>query len=270
VVWNLLLNAIKFTPRGGRVSITLQQVNSSAQLRVTDSGEGIEAKFLPHVFDRFRQAEGSMSRRQGGLGLGLAVVRHLVELHGGSVRAESPGKGCGATFTVELPLAPALQTGTKDFKQIVLRDGSERVGLGPLEPDKPKKQTIRLDGLHVLVVEDDADARSLISMMLERCGASAVLASSATEALQAIETAKPDVVVSDIGMPDQDGYALIRKVRGLPAESGGLIPAIALTGYATGKDRTRALEAGYQAHIAKPIEQAELVAAIASVLKSGS
>src|SRR4030095_13771572 len=151
----LLLNAIKFTPRGGRVSITLHQVNSSAQLRISDSGEGIDPKFLPHVFDRFRQAEGSMSRRQGGLSLGLAVVRHLVELHGGSVRAESPEKGSGATFTVELPLAQALQAGTKDLKQTALNGGGARDGLGPLEPDKPMKKIIRLDGLRVLVVEDD-------------------------------------------------------------------------------------------------------------------
>jgi CheY-like chemotaxis protein len=222
------------------------------------------------VFDRFRQAEGSMSRRQGGLGLGLAVVRHLVELHGGSVRADSLGKGQGATFTVELPLTPGLQAGTKDLKHALLSDSGERADLALFKPEQKKKQTIRLDGLRVLVVEDDADARSLISMMIERCGATAVLASSAVEALQALETARPDVVVSDIGMPDQDGYALIRKVRGLSPERGGLIPAIALTGYATGKDRERALEAGYQAHIAKPIEQAELVTAIANVIKSRS
>ncbi|HXM36546.1 MAG TPA: PAS domain S-box protein, partial [Pyrinomonadaceae bacterium] len=267
VVWNLLLNAIKFTPQGGRVSVALHCVNSAVLLTVSDSGEGIEAQFLPHAFDRFRQAEGSMSRRQGGLGLGLAVVRHLVELHGGNVTVESPGKGLGATFTVELPRGPGL----KESRANVGQDEGQEVHTDDTRQTDARHRrgnAIRLDGLRVLVVEDDADARSLITTMLERSGAQATLASSAAEALQAIEGATPDVVVSDIGMPDEDGYELIRRVRALPPERGGLTPAIALTGYATAKDRERAMAAGYQAHIAKPIEQAELLTAIANLVKA--
>jgi len=266
VVWNLLLNAIKFTPRGGRVDVALRCVNSSVQLRVSDSGEGIDAQFLPHVFDRFRQAEGSMSRRQGGLGLGLAVVRHLVELHGGSVTAASPGKGLGATFTVELPLAPHGLAPPEAGQTDRVRDRPE-INKASRAAARTRANVGRLDGLRVLVIEDDADARSLISMMLERCGARPILASSAAEALRALEEARPDVVVSDIGMPEEDGYAFIRRVRQLSPERGGLVPAIALTGYATGKDRERAVAAGYQAHIAKPIEQAELVTAIGNLMK---
>jgi PAS domain S-box-containing protein len=269
VVWNLLLNAIKFTPRGGRVSVALSCVNSSLQLRVGDSGEGIESQFLPHVFDRFRQAEGSMSRRQGGLGLGLAVVRHLVELHGGSVAAESPGKGLGATFTVELPLAPAPPMATVEPQVDQISSATaEQTNLAAWQPRRDS--ALRLDGLLVLVVEDDDDARSLISIMLERCGAQVTLASSAAEAMQSFVAAQPDVIVSDIGMPDEDGYALIGKVRERSPEQGGLTPAIALTGYATGKDQERAISAGYHLHIAKPIEQVELVTAIARLVKKES
>jgi PAS domain S-box-containing protein len=266
VVWNLLLNAIKFTPRGGRVLVELRGVDSSVRLTVSDSGEGIDADFLPYVFDRFRQAEGSMSRRQGGLGLGLALVRHLVELHGGYVKAESPGKGLGATFSVWLPLTSGLSAVVEGDEQ----DGEPRIRATD-DPSRfganhRRNHALRLDGLHVLVVEDDADARSLINIMLERSGARVTATSSASEALQAFETITPDVVVSDIGMPDEDGCALIRKVRRRPPERGGLTPAIALTGYATGKDQEQAIAAGYQTHIAKPIVQAELVSAIANLV----
>ena len=255
VVWNLILNAIKFTPRGGRVVVGLHCNDSFAQLTVSDTGDGIDRDFLPYVFDRFRQAEGSISRKQGGLGLGLAVVRHLVELHGGSVSAESGGPGQGATFTVELPLVDGLAAvDAEDQKQAATGKGLDR-------------SSLRLDGLRVLVVEDDDDSRSLLSMVLKQYGANVTAASSAAEALKALERAPADVLISDIGMPDEDGYELMRKVRALPPQRGGLAPAIALTGYATCKDRERALLAGYQVHVAKPVEPIALVAAVANLAK---
>jgi PAS domain S-box-containing protein len=301
VVWNLLLNAIKFTPRDGRVAADLRCANSSVLLTVSDSGEGIEAEFLPHAFDRFRQAEGSISRRQGGLGLGLAVVRHLVELHGGSVSAKSPGKGMGATFTVELPLAAGSNAGgagsagvspaetsetaqhqhaSQDAKTRSRRgadapkiDATEATDYAGQRATKLRTDNAtQLTGVRVLVVEDDEDARALIGTMLERSGAVVISASSVTEALQAFDVASPDtpinVLVSDIGMAGEDGYDLVRKVRLLAPERGGLTPAIALTGYASRKDRAQAIEAGYQAHIAKPIEPGELVTAVARLVMS--
>lgn len=265
VVWNLLLNAIKFTSRGGQVAVDLRCADSSVVLTISDSGEGIDPEFLPYVFDRFRQAEGSMSRRQGGLGLGLAVARHLVELHGGSVSARSPGKGLGATFTVELPLALDLQATRAGAPQAKREDTQ---GIDDLvKTDDRRQPGIRLDGLRVLVAEDDDDARTLLMMMLQRCGAEVTLASSAAEALHCIETEKPDALISDIAMPDEDGYELMRKVRALPPERGGLTPAIALTGYAASRDREQALAAGYQSHLAKPIEQSQLIRAIADLVR---
>lgn len=311
VVWNLLLNAIKFTPREGRVSADLRCANSSVLLTVTDSGEGIEPEFLPHAFDRFRQAEGSISRRQGGLGLGLAVVRHLVELHGGSVSAKSPGKGLGATFTVELPLAAKSENTPESHSESDAESMAVSVGVSPAGVSEtaqhqhesqhaqrgsrrganaqkiaatetndatqsatklPTENATELTGVRVLVVEDDEDARTLIGTMLERSGAVVISASSATEALQALEVESPatpiNVLVSDIGMAGEDGYDLIRKVRLLAPERGGLTPAIALTGYASQKDRAQAIAAGYQAHIAKPIEPAEIVSAVAKLVIS--
>ncbi len=256
IIWNLLLNAIKFTPRGGNVSVNLAGVGSSARLTVTDTGEGITPEFLPYVFHRFRQAEGSISRRQGGLGLGLAVVRHLVELHGGSVSAESEGPGRGATFTVELPLANERRDPARaeDRRQEVERRQRKTAHVPSLE------------GMRVLLVEDDDDSRRLLAMMLKRHGAEVISTASAPEALNSFADTSPDVVISDIGIPDQDGYQLINKVRALPAERGGQTPAIALTGYATSRDRERALSAGYQLHIAKPVEPADLVSAIVSLV----
>ena len=254
VVWNLLLNAIKFTPRGGRVSVRVEATESSARVVVRDSGEGINPEFLPHVFDRFRQAEGSISRRQGGLGLGLAVVRHLVELHGGTVSAESSGRGLGSTFTVDLPIAA---------------DGDDYThGDAVREAQELRKAVVsrtRLQGLRVLVVEDDDDSRTLIGMMLKRQGADVAFAASTAEALGALASGSFDVLVSDIGMPDEDGYELIRRIRSLPHQSGGEVPAIALTGYATAKDRDFAMSVGYQSHLAKPVEPSELVQAIVNV-----
>jgi signal transduction histidine kinase/CheY-like chemotaxis protein len=250
VVWNLILNAIKFTPRDGRVNVRLQSESHFVRLIVEDNGEGISQEFLPYVFDRFRQAEGSISRKQGGLGLGLAVVRHLVELHGGSVSAASDGPGHGATFIVNLPLAP---------EETITNPASE--GTGTPESQRVK----RLEGLRVLIVEDDDDSRSLLSMMLKRHGADVTAASTSQEAISAIYEVTPDVLVSDIGLPGEDGYELMRRVREATAGNGGISVAIALTGYAGEKDREQALAAGYDEHLAKPIEPIQLVAAIASL-----
>ncbi|HET6893578.1 MAG TPA: PAS domain S-box protein [Pyrinomonadaceae bacterium] len=258
VIWNLLLNAIKFTHRGGKVSVNLSGVGSSARLIVRDNGEGITAEFLPYVFHRFRQAEGSISRRKGGLGLGLAVVRHLVELHGGTVSAESEGQGRGATFTVELPLAEERRDPARtDDRRLEVERRQRKVAHVP-----------SLEGMRVLLVEDDDDSRRLLAMMLKRHGAEVISTASAPEALNSFADTFPDIVISDIGIPDQDGYQLINKVRALPAERGGQTPAIALTGYATNRDRERALSAGYQLHIAKPVEPADLVSAIVSLVPS--
>ena len=255
VIWNLLSNAIKFTPRGGSVNISLYCVESTARLTVSDTGEGISEAFLPYVFDRFRQAEASISRRQGGLGLGLAVVRHLVELHGGRIEAESEGLEKGSTFTVDLPLAQERRDPAR---------AEER--RREVERRRSRSDRVRLDGLHVLLVEDDDDSRKLLGTMLKRYGAKVTSTKSAAEALEVFSHEVPDVMISDIGMPVEDGYELIRKVRSLPNDKGGTTPAIALTGYASRKDRERALAAGYHRHMAKPIEQAEMVAAIASLV----
>jgi PAS domain S-box-containing protein len=255
VIWNLLSNAIKFTPRHGSVSIDLTCVESTARLTVSDTGDGISPEFLPYVFDRFRQAEGSISRKQGGLGLGLAVARHLVELHGGTIRAESEGLGKGAVFTVDLPLAQERRDPAR---------AEER--RREVERRRSRMGAVRLDGVHVLLVEDDDDSRKLLATMLKRHGARVTPTKSAAEALAVFEGELPDVLISDIGMPDQDGYELMRKLRALPPERGGKTPAIALTGYASRKDKERALSSGYQQHMAKPIEQADMIKAIAALV----
>ena len=296
VVWNLLMNGIKFTPPGGSVTVQLQsalsvssavadvpeaqpgqnvdlkdhsrvanpqslirnppsEVPSSVRLIVSDTGEGISESFLPFVFDRFRQAEGSISRKQGGLGLGLAVARHLVELHGGNIRAESAGPKQGSTFTVELPLA--VERRDPERREERQREIERRSNVASVK---------RLENIRVLLVEDDQDSRNLFSVMLTQQGADVTAISSSAEALVEIEKVLPDVMLSDVGMADGDGYELMRKVRALPAEKGGLTPAIALTGYATRRDRERALAAGYQLHLAKPVEPAELVTAIATLI----
>jgi PAS domain S-box-containing protein len=258
VIWNLLSNAIKFTQRGGSVNIDLNCVESTARLRVLDTGDGIAAEFLPYVFDRFRQAEGSISRKQGGLGLGLAVARHLVELHGGTIGAESEGLGRGSAFTVDLPLAQERRDPARAEERKL-----------EVERRRSRSGVIRLDGLHVLLVEDDDDSRKLVGTMLKRYGARVSSTKSVKEALSVFDGELPDVLISDIGMPDEDGYQLIRKLRARPPEQGGLIPAIALTGYASRKDRERALAAGYHQHMAKPIEQADLMTAIAALVGRG-
>ncbi|MBD2019434.1 response regulator, partial [Leptolyngbya sp. FACHB-36] len=239
VVWNLLSNAVKFTPAGGRVEISLEQRDAQAQIRVSDTGKGISRDFLPHVFDYFRQADSSTTRSFGGLGLGLAIVRQVVELHGGRVCAESPGEGHGSTFTVRLPLLNANKQTN-----------------GTLDP----AASVSLDRIRVLVVDDDSDTREFLRFMLEQAGATVILAASASEALEVWAHSKPDVLLSDIGMPQSEGYGLIGKVRSLPTQQGGAIPAIALTAYAGHDDEQHTRSAGFQKHLAKPVEPSELIA----------
>ncbi|HEU4875829.1 MAG TPA: PAS domain S-box protein [Pyrinomonadaceae bacterium] len=255
VVWNLLSNGVKFTRKGGLVQVTLQRINSHVEIVVKDTGIGISPDFLPHVFDRFRQADGSTTRNYGGLGLGLAIVRHLVELHGGTAWAESPGDSQGSTFTVRLPAMTASeQPSPEELKQPAIAVTEPR-----------DQQPSSLSGLRVLVVDDEIDARTLLSAMLERCGAQVVAVSSAREGLESVETWKPDVLIADIGMPVEDGYGLIKKVRALPKERGGLTPALALTAYARTEDRVRALSEGYQVHLAKPVDRYELAAVVTTL-----
>jgi signal transduction histidine kinase/ActR/RegA family two-component response regulator len=255
VVWNLLSNAIRFTPYGGRVGVALRPTDSQVEIVIRDNGQGIRPEFLPFVFDPFRQADSTTTRQHGGLGLGLAIVRQLVELHGGTVRADSPGEGQGATFTVALPaLAPSQQ-------EAVAR-GLERAGAGVTAASAgPPSVT----GMHVLVVDDDEDARELLARMLTAHGARVSRASGAREALLLVSEIRPDVVISDIGMPGLDGYELIRHLRSLPPEEGGATPSIAVTAFARAEDRARAILEGYQLHLAKPLSATELVAAIASL-----
>ena len=259
VIWNLLANAVKFTSEGGRVDVSVERVGSSIEVNVVDTGQGISPEFLPHVFERFRQADGAPSRRHGGLGLGLAIVRQLVELHGGTVRAASDGVGRGATFTVRLPILDG-ETAAERASPVGDRRIAESMGL-------PTSRSQRLDDLRILVVDDHADGRTLTTLSLTQAGAIVQAVASAREALQLLEVQRPDVLVSDIGLPDQDGYVLIRQIRGHEAKHGGFLPAVALTGYARADDRVRALAAGFQAHVTKPLEPAELIAAIADVTR---
>ena len=257
VIWNLLSNAIKFTPRGGRVQIRSERVNSHLEIVVSDTGQGISPDFLPHVFDRFRQADQKTSRQHGGMGLGLAIVRHLVELHGGNVSAASDGEGKGSTFIVRLPISPIYKVDAT----------GARVHPAARDLLPANEATERLDGLRILVVDDEPDTRDLLKQGLENCGANVRLAASAAEAVDSIVAEIPDMVISDIGMPGIDGYDLIRQIRGLPADAGGKIPAVALTAYTRVEDRLQALRAGYDMHVPKPVELAELVAVAASVVR---
>ena len=254
IVWNLLSNAVKFTPKGGRVLITLRRVNSHVEIAVSDSGQGFAPEFAPHLFERFRQADGSSTRLHTGLGLGLAIVRQLVELHGGSVRAESPGPGQGAVFTVNLPLAiltrPALETDRR-YPGVPAES--------PLEDGYAS-----LAGLRILVVDDDPDSNEAVRTLFASCGAEVRVGASTAQALDILSRWKADVLVSDVEMPDEDGYALIRKVRQHDGQVAGLL-AIALTAYASVDDRVRLLSAGFQAHVSKPADPAELVAVVASL-----
>jgi CheY-like chemotaxis protein len=249
IVCNLLSNAIKFTPAGGQVEVCLARRNDEVEISITDSGQGIKPEFLPLVFDRFRQEDGSISRRHGGLGLGLAIVRHLVELHAGTVDADSAGEGKGARFIVRLPAREATAI--------------------PRMVEVPAGGTVTaamLTGLRVLVVDDDPGARELISGMLAGFGAQVSVAESGQAALTLLFAQRPDVLIADLGMPAMDGYALIEQVRALAPGFGGQTPAVAVTAYASPQDRLRALQAGYQNHVAKPVEAEELAIVIASLV----
>jgi hypothetical protein len=249
VMWNLLSNAVKFTPPKGQVQIRLRQIEDSVIIIVSDTGQGIEPEFLPYVFDRFRQADSSSTRLQGGLGLGLSIVRHLVELHGGTVQAQSPGLGEGTTFTLKFPAQ---------------RDRTQATN-SEVEPTTVEPSSVSLAGLRVLVVDDEADTRDLLKFVLKQCEAEVIAVDSVPEALKALKEFMPDVLVSDIGMPVEDGYALIRQVRAMPEASLSQIPAIALTAFANQSDRDRTLEAGFQMHLPKPVEPDELVRALAKL-----
>ena len=254
VVWNLLSNAIKFTPHGGHVELRCVRSGSNVEISIKDSGQGISPDFLPYVFERFRQADMKTTRIHGGLGLGLAIVRQLVELHGGTVEVASEGEGKGATFLVKLPVLPVYQNiSPSDFMSQEKEKNSE------------EEWADELAGLKVLVVDDEPDTCELLRSLLSKCGAEVTAANSAEEAFRLFKLAHPDVMVSDIGMPREDGYELMRKVRALPPDKGGNVPAVALTAYARAEDRLRALRAGYQMHVSKPVELAELVAIVASL-----
>ena len=242
---NLVSNAIKFTPRGGGVEVWLSADDDTITLHVRDTGEGIPADFLPHIFDRFRQANASSSRRHGGLGLGLSIARHIVELHGGTLTAASEGRGQGAEFTLTLPL---LETRT---------------------PVRPRASGVRpavrsLTGMTVLLVDDDADTREVVTRILKDVGAEVIPASTGPEALSVLDAQRPDVVVSDISMPEIDGYELLRQIRAREAPEGPATPTIALTAFARDEDRGRVLAAGFEAHVTKPVEAADLIASVAA------
>jgi signal transduction histidine kinase/ActR/RegA family two-component response regulator len=253
VVWNLLSNAVKFAPNGGRVEVRLKRADSQVEIIVGDNGQGIRPEFLPYVFERFRQENSGTNRSQGGLGLGLAIVRHIVELHGGTVRVASEGLGKGATFTVALPAAQDRAMSPHEFRDNTPGRSLEHPNLHSLV------------GMRALFVDDEADAREIITMLLAGCGAEVRTASSAPEALAACDEWRPEILIADIGMPGEDGYTLMKKLRALEKLRGGHIPAIALTAYARQEDRLRALSAGYERHVPKPIEPDELLAAVASL-----
>ncbi|HEX8635550.1 MAG TPA: PAS domain S-box protein [Pyrinomonadaceae bacterium] len=253
VMWNLLANAVKFTPAGGEVIVRVERAGAHVRVAVADTGQGISRDFLPFVFDRFRQADGTITRAHGGLGLGLAIVRHLIEIHGGTVTVESEGEGRGATFTIELPVADGDRDDATEAQKLSASLAEVAATVGSAS---------ELVNLRVLVVDDEPDARLLLKTVMERSGAQVRVAASASEAMAALKEFRPDILVSDIGMPQEDGYALLRRVRALSPAEGGRIPAVALTAYAQEDDRLRALLAGFQVHVAKPINPAEFVAVI--------
>ncbi|HEY9836628.1 MAG TPA: ATP-binding protein, partial [Vampirovibrionales bacterium] len=252
IMWNLLSNAVKFTPTGGQVDVYLQRTDGFAQIRVTDTGKGIDREFLPYVFDLFRQQDGKTTRQFGGLGLGLAIVRYLTELHGGTVAVTSPGEGQGATFTIGLPLTQDRGTpGVSGESDVIVA-----IEASPLK------------GVHILLVDDEADMRELATTILAEAGAQVKVAASAVEALNCLDGHNFDILVTDLGMPDIDGYMLIRQVRNRPSAQGGAIPAIALTAYAGESNQQKALQAGFQLHLSKPVEPEVLVKAIQQLIPS--
>src|SRR3989454_412822 len=255
IFWNLFSNAVKFTPQGGRVRVQVREQDFGVKVSVIDSGVGITPEFLPYIFDRFSQTDGSTTRAHGGLGLGLAIVRHLVELHHGRVEVDSDGKKLGSTFTVRLPIAVIAPTKSTDRETDQLKDEELLI-----------KSPRILDGLKILVVDDDADTRDLVTTILTRCGSQVRCSESAADALMAFQEWSPDLLVSDIGLPEEDGYGLIRKLRKLKSKRAKKIPALALTAYATDEDRSLALSAGFQMHLPKPIEPEDLVSSIAAAL----
>jgi CheY-like chemotaxis protein len=254
IVWNVLSNAVKFTPKGGSIRVSATREGSDVSISVRDSGEGIEREALPFVFEAFHQADASTTRRHGGLGLGLAIVKQLVLAHGGPVHAESDGAGNGSTFVVQLPARSAIPA---------VRRGPRAAAL----PDEPtwSPRSPRLDGLRVLVIDDEADALELVRHVLRECGAEVHSASSAREAFETFGRVRPDVIVSDIGMPGEDGYSLMQRIRAMSAENGGRTPAVALTAYAREEDAQRAFSAGYQMHVVKPVEPDRLMDVVANL-----
>jgi CheY-like chemotaxis protein len=255
VLWNLLSNALKFTPSGGRVQVVLERVNSHVEISVEDTGIGIAPEFLPYVFDRFRQGDPSTTRRYGGLGLGLSIVKSLVELHGGSVRVKSPGENKGSTFIVALPISHVRSDES---------EGRNKArSINPLE----SIELPQLANVSVLIVDDEPDGRALVARILQGRGARTTCVSSAVEALEALARERFDILLSDIGMPDIDGFELIRRARALDASRAGPLPAIAITAYARPEDRQRSLLAGFHMHLSKPVEARELIASIAGLLQ---
>jgi len=251
VIWNLLSNAVKFTNSRGKVTVTMQQEKGGVEVKVTDSGQGITRDFLPYVFDRFRQADSSTTRQHGGLGLGLAIARHLIEIHGGSIKAESEGKGRGSSFTITLPLLDSKIHGTT----------------GDLEKRAALSSGQNLAGVHVLVVDDDEDTLELMTTALTSRKANVTAVCTAGEAIEAIKGHRPDVLVSDIAMPEEDGYGLIKRVRSLDVDGQSSIPAVAITAYAKEEDRQRALASGFHIYLAKPVELSELISVVARAAK---
>jgi PAS domain S-box-containing protein len=254
VVWNLLSNAIKFTPKGGRIQIVLERVNSHIEIRVTDTGRGLKPEFLPYIFNRFTQAEAVTTRTHGGLGMGLAIARAIIELHGGGISAASEGEGKGSTFTLNIPLMPISRELPPDRVH-------PQVSWTEISLECPPE----VAGLRVLVVDDDGDTCDMIRAALDQCGAVVQTASSAESALQLFRSSQPDVLISDIGMPEVDGYELIRRIREIEHGLGTKVPAVALTAFARIEDRVKSLASGYQMHVAKPVEPAELLTIVASL-----
>lgn len=261
VVWNLLSNAVKFTGKGGRVDVSVERGDSAIEIVVRDTGKGIAPQFLPYIFDPFRQEDGTTTRSRGGLGLGLAITRQLVELHGGSVVASSEGEGKGATFVVRIPVTTVVARGDEHATAGAARHVRSSTGF---------QRPPQLQGLSVLVVDDEEDARQLLKAILDACGSHVIVASSAEEAMEAIQREPVDVLISDIGMPEHDGYDLIHRVRALPADRGGTMPAAALTAYASAADRRRVLQAGFTMHVPKPVDPAELISVVASLTRFGA